>query len=400
MIADLHCHYPMHLVHEELEPHNRLVSWWESVKSDLEQETFDLAAQLINNPGWGKGWRVDLDGLQAGGVGIVCSVLYWPVSELIPGEHRGAHPGPASFEHLVAQLDDVERNLAEHDVLVVKRGADLDADRMRFVHCIEGGFHLGPDPAVMDDNVGLLAQRGIFYITLAHLFFRGVAANAAAVPPLSDELYNVIFPQPDAPGLTPLGRAAVTAMVAHNVVVDVSHMRQDALDETFALLDELDPERRLPVIASHVGARVADPDHQHYNLSPDTMAKIKQRDGVMGLILAQHQTGETDDAAASREAVRAHITAFHDALGTHDHTAIGTDLDGFIKPTLAGLDNARDLTLLEEWIREDFPDDAHAILHGNAERVLRRVYALRDLANDRGAQRMSTTQPSLPESIS
>ena len=35
--------------------------------------------------------------------------------------------------------------------------------------------------------------------------------------------------------------------------------------------------------------------------------------------------------------------AIHDAVGSHEHTAIGTDLDGFVKPTLAGLDRAEDL---------------------------------------------------------
>lgn len=377
MIADLHCHYPMHLVHEELEPHRHFMQWWDSVKSDLEQEAFDLAARLIDYPTWGGGWRVDVEGLKAGGVGVVCSVLYWPVSEIVPGEHRGARPGPGSFAHLIHQLDDVERHLEGVDHVIVTRSTDLDDARTRFVHCVEGGFHLGPDAGAMHDNVGVLAQRGVFYITLAHLFFRGVAANAPAIPPLSDELYERLFPQPDDAGLTPLGQSAVKAMVAHKVVVDVSHMRQDALDDAFALLDAEDPDRQLPVIASHVGARSEGPDHQQYNLSVDTMRKVKERDGVIGLILAQHQIGKTADAEASRSAVRRHITALRDALDTHDHTAIGTDLDGFIKPTLAGLERASDLSLLERWICEDFPEAAAAILHGNAERLLRRVYALR-----------------------
>src|SRR4051812_44946502 len=294
MITDLHCHYPMHLVHGELEPNRELLSWWEEVKGDLEQEAFDLAARLVNNPGWGERWRVDLEGLQAGGAGTVCSVLYWPSAELIPG--GGAHPKPGSFEELVQQLDDVEAHLDGH--VIVRKEADLDLPAAtRFVHCVEGGFHLGPDADQIAAHVAQLAQRGIFYITLAHLFFRGVAANAPAIPALSDDEYNAIFHQDAGIGLTALGRTALRAMVDHRVAVDISHMRQDAVDATFGLLDELDPQRRLPALASHVAARSAGPENQAYNITPATMTRVRERGGVIGLILAEHQMGDSDDEA-------------------------------------------------------------------------------------------------------
>ena len=44
--------------------------------------------------------------------------------------------------------------------------------------------------------------------------------------------------------MTEYGEALVRAMVANHVMVDVSHMSQKAIDETFALLDELDPTAR------------------------------------------------------------------------------------------------------------------------------------------------------------
>lgn len=376
MITDLHCHYPMHLVHDELEPNDKLLGWWEEVKGELQQGVFDLAARVVNNPGWGERFRVDLDGLRAGGVGTVCSVLYWPSSELLPP--WGAHPHEGSFEHLVEQLDDVDASL-EGEV-VVRTLADLErTDAMRFVHCVEGGFHLGPDADQIDAHIALLAGRGIFYITLAHLVFRGVAANAPAFPWLSDDEYHKVFHQDEGIGLTGLGEAAVRAMAAHGVVVDVSHMRQDAIDATFALLDELDPgpEERLPVIASHVAVRSAAPDDQEYNIDPATMKRVAARGGVIGLILAEHQIGKSSSEVQSRAIVGRHVQAIFDALGTHEHTAIGTDLDGFIKPTLEGLQRASDMAKLETWIREDFPDAAEAILHANADRVIRRTFALR-----------------------
>ena len=48
-------------------------------------------------------------------------------------------------------------------------------------------------------------------------------------------------------------------MNEHRVLVDISHMREDAIDETFGLIEELDGERgnrrAYPVIASHAGYR-------------------------------------------------------------------------------------------------------------------------------------------------
>jgi microsomal dipeptidase-like Zn-dependent dipeptidase len=57
--------------------------------------------------------------------------------------------------------------------------------------------------------------------------------------------------------------------------------------------------------------------------------------------------------------------------GSHRHTAIGLDLDGFIKPTLAGLADMRDMARLERALREGYGDaDAELICSGNALRVL------------------------------
>src|SRR3954452_15758622 len=180
MIADLHCHFPMHLVHEELEPPQK-VDIWHWMQDKAEQLVFDAAGVAFNDPGWSGDWRVDYDGLRAGGFGVVCSVLYWPVSEFLS---HGPRPRPGSFASLRKQLLDVERNLEGHDEhVVVRRRADLDDPRMRIVHCVEGVMHLVPDLDRVDAHVAELAERGVFYLTLAHLPYRGVATNAPALPP-------------------------------------------------------------------------------------------------------------------------------------------------------------------------------------------------------------------------
>jgi len=243
------------------------------------------------------------------------------------------------------------------------------------------------DVDLIDQRVKELAQRGVVYVTLAHLLYRGVATNAPAIPALGDRTYHAIFCQPrgEGVGLSAVGEEAVRAMHRHGVLIDVSHMRQDALDETFALLETLDGDadpKDFPVIATHAGYRFE--GGLEYMLSDETIGKIAARDGVVGLIMAQHQltnkTGiEPKDLAGTVETVRKHVDAvFRAASNSHAHVGIGSDLDGFIKPTMPEIASVSDLGRLREPLRRAYGDaDARAILGGNAERILRKALRAR-----------------------
>jgi hypothetical protein len=95
-------------------------------------------------------------------VRVVLSVLYLPFAEMDLDEHYGARPESGYFADLVHELDRVEAELAGLDPdgsrhAIVRSAADLEAaqagGRVAFVHCIEGGFHLGATPADVDRNV-------------------------------------------------------------------------------------------------------------------------------------------------------------------------------------------------------------------------------------------------------
>ncbi len=188
-------------------------------------------------------------------------------------------------------------------------------------------------------------------------------------------------PQDLSKGLTELGKAAVRSMYRHNVLVDISHMSEQSIKDTFKVIAEMnngaDPHE-YPVLATHVGMHSANPAKpQRYNLTPATAKCIEASGGLIGLIMAQHQLGSTSSAADSQEVLRRHIQALIDAKVSLKSVAIGSDLDGFIKPTLSGFELARDYVQLDKWIRTEFCDDADAILHDNAQRVLRKVFAAR-----------------------
>jgi microsomal dipeptidase-like Zn-dependent dipeptidase len=271
--------------------------------------------------------------------------------------------------------------------VIVRTAADLDRalehGAVGVVHCVEGGFHLGSTAAEVHANVAALAARGVRYVTLAHLFYRRVATNAPAIPFLPDGVYARVFPQPGKPGLTDLGAAALEAMYEHGVIVDISHMSQAAIDDTFAILDRLDAEHDAdphgyPVIASHSGFRLAPRGGQSYNLTAATVGRIADRGGVVGIILAQHQLNDgvrrthTKTIDESMAVIRRHVDAIV-AASSIDHVAIGSDLDGFIKPTMGGIENADDLAKLRDGLRATYGADAEKILGANVLRVLRAV---------------------------
>ncbi len=390
MIADLHCHYAMHLIERVDRPQPRAGPVARvSLRDRLRAFVIWVANRVANFRKWSSGPRVTLEKLETGGVRLVLSVLYVPLDEMDLGQPYGSPPQPHYFDDLLGQITLVENDLEERDPqherhLIVRRAEDLeDGRRIGFLHCVEGGFHLGTTPDEVRDHVAVLAQRGVLYITLAHLFWRDIATNAPALPFLSDRWYDRIFPQPEAVGLSDLGRTAVETMYREKILVDLSHMRAEAITESLDLLDRLDPRAEFPVIATHVGARFP-ASRQHYLLEAETIERIARRDGVVGLILAQHQLNDgvrrrkTHSLEQSIEVICRHIDRIDEIAGP-GHVGLGTDLDGFIKPTLSGLETAADLVELRGPLMERYgdPGKVDGFLYGNARRVIERVLAAR-----------------------
>jgi microsomal dipeptidase-like Zn-dependent dipeptidase len=395
MIADLHCHYPMHLLPEELaqakQPRTRLqtaAADGRRLFNKLLAFVLVTASDLVNDATWGE-WRVDLDGLEKGGAGVVCSVLYSPVAEFDLPHLNDSPPLEEDYERITTQLEAIEEGLPDSQngtpVFFAKTVADLERPGMRFVHCVEGGFQLGSDEEKIDERVKWLADRGVLYITVAHLFYRQVATEAPAIPHLSDRMFLKLLPE-RGESLTPFGRTLIKAMYRHKVLIDISHMSERAVQATFDIVERLDAEEDrdpslYPIIAGHVGMRSVNKETQaqEYDLSDEIAVKIAEREGVIGLIMAQHQLGKVEGEPASAKLVKQHLEAIGRAVSedgdASEVAALGTDIDGFIKPTLDGFENAPDFKNLEQWVRNAGQRNPDAILHGNAERVIRAAFA-------------------------
>jgi microsomal dipeptidase-like Zn-dependent dipeptidase len=377
MLVDLHAHYPMHVLPDSAQrrTHDRLRDWNRRRRRAL---IVNFVSRLFNYQGPGDTPSVTESLLRDGDVGVVLSVLYGAFDEIDLSKSYGAPPAASYFADVVAQLELVEDHVARTGEAVIAHSpAELDGlltgGRPILIHAIEGGFQLGQDEPAIKANVRTLADRGVAYVTVAHLFWRDVATNAPALPFLPDWLYHLVFPEPDV-GLTPLGRAAVEAMAQHGILVDITHMSERSIADTFALLDERDPGKRIPVIATHMACRFGGLE---YCFDDDTIRRVAERGGLLACILCEHyissglkrRTSSYDD---SIELLFTHIDRIRKITGSADHVAIGSDLDGYIKPALPGLEHMGHMRRLQQSLHDRYgPAEAEQMCNGNALRVLR-----------------------------
>ena len=356
-----------------------------SLGDRLRATVLRLANAVANYPK-GDQPAVTSTSLAQSNVRVALSVLYAPFDEIDLGERYGAPPRPQYFSDLIRQLDTVEKHAATQSPLVTvardhdELNAGMAANEVALVHAVEGGFHLGDTPDGVRTNVETLASRGVAYITVAHLFWRRVATNAPGVPFLPDWLYATLFPQPDT-GLDPLGEALIAAMLDHRILVDVTHMSARSLDDTLDLLDRLDPNGVVPLLATHSACKAL--TGARYNLSDEHIAAIARRRGVIGLIACRHwmamgmrapkTIGDTIDVICRHidhiETVVQDVDT--DLDGDHLFTAFGSDQDGFIKPSLPGLETPAGFAQVEEELTKRYGAvAAERICSRNVLRVL------------------------------
>ncbi len=138
-------------------------------------------------------------------------------------------------------------------------------------------------------------DRGVRYITLAHTEDNAFADSSASESPTHG-------------GLTPLGRAAIHEMNRLGIIVDVSHVSDDAFWQVLQVSQK-------PVIASHSGCRRFTPGYAR-NLS-DAMIKALAQQG--GIVMVPFGSAFLDaDAQRDRYAYLRARTAFMREEGVVD----------------------------------------------------------------------------------
>jgi membrane dipeptidase len=144
-------------------------------------------------------------------------------------------------------------------------------------------------------------------------------------------------------GLTDLGRQLLKAMRRKRVILDLSHMADQAVADAFAMW-------RGPIMASHSNARALVPGDRQ--LTDATVAEIAGRGGIVGVSFYEHHLRHR--GRSTLDDVVKHIVHHARAAGGPEHVGIGTDLDGGFDARYAPIDSLAKLKELPARLRLHF----------------------------------------------
>jgi membrane dipeptidase len=144
-------------------------------------------------------------------------------------------------------------------------------------------------------------------------------------------------------GLTDLGRQLLKAMRRKKVILDLSHMADQAVADAFELWGG-------PIMASHSNARELVPGDRQ--VTEATVAEIASRGGIVGVSFYGHHL--RTKGRATLEHVVKHIVHHARAAGGPEHVGIGTDLDGGFDARYAPIDSLARLKELPARLRLHF----------------------------------------------
>ena len=174
--------------------------------------------------------------------------------------------------------------------------------------------------------------------------------------------------------LNPQGPALLAAMERLGMILDLTHLADEAMDQTLDLFGG-------PILASHHNCRsLVDRQRQ---LRDADIRRIAERGGVIGaamdawmLDIQAGQGGQGARTTATLETVADHIDHVCQVAGSARHAALGTDLDGGFgtEQSPTDLDTIADLAVVPAILRRrgySEPDIA-GIMHGNWLALIRR----------------------------
>ena len=144
-------------------------------------------------------------------------------------------------------------------------------------------------------------------------------------------------------GLTALGVQLLKAMRRQKVILDLSHMADQAVADAFELW-------RGPIMASHSNSRVLVPGDRQ--ITDATAAEIGRRGGVIGLSFYEHHLRPSGSASAG-DVVR-HAVHIARAAGGPEHVGIGTDFDGGFDGAHAAMRSTAGFKTLASKLRKHF----------------------------------------------
>jgi len=144
-------------------------------------------------------------------------------------------------------------------------------------------------------------------------------------------------------GLTELGRQLLKAMRRKQVILDLSHMADQAVADAFGMW-------RGPVMASHSNARAIVPGDRQ--VTDETVAEIARRGGMVGVSFYRQHLRSSGRATLND--VVNHIVHHARSAGGPERVGLGTDLDGGFDARHAPIDSLARLKGLPARLRLHF----------------------------------------------
>lgn len=347
----------------------------------------------LTGPGRGNG-TVTLPALRQGGVGIVAATLL--------ARHDRSGPlltssPPSGFTSTEAAYAVAKGQLAYYDALADRGLARILTDWPALnAHAREWAAFLREPTAAEDaPPIGLvLAMEGADPIRhpddLTEWWKAGLRMLSLSHYGVSRYSHGTGVPGP----LNPPAAALLREMERLGVILDITHLADEALDQVFERFGGV-------VLASHHNCRAL-VNHQRQLRDRDILM-LAGRGGVIGVAfdnwMLDPGCGQTGSGSIRRiatlEDVADHIDHICQLTGSSAHAALGTDLDGGFgtEQSPLDLDSIADLrripALLER--RGYAPADIKAIMHGNWLGLMRRAWAKSDPpVSDRPPPRAAT----------
>lgn len=329
------------------------------------------------------GGDFDFPRASAGGLNVAFMSVY------VPAEMQLEPAGTAKrfADGKIDLVEGLERDWPDK-FAIARTTADLAAHQHAGLISMPMGMENGA--GIEDDlaNLGHFYDRGIRYITLTH----------SKVNQICDSSYD---PERTWHGLSPFGREVVAEMNRLGIMIDISHVSDEAFFEAVEL-------SRAPVIASHSSCRHFTPGWER-NMSDEMIRRLAENGGVIQINFGSsfldddyRRTSErvrqqlTDDglqegseeygrrwkqlaselglAYADVTDVVAHIDHVVELVGV-DHVGLGSDFDGVGDSLPTGLkDVSAYPNLILELLRAGYSeDDIAGICGGNLIRVWKAV---------------------------
>ncbi|HYV94941.1 MAG TPA: membrane dipeptidase [Chitinophagales bacterium] len=397
-LIDIHCH-----------PSLKIFLFHQHLSKKADPMNLNITTKML----------VNLPDMQQGGVNAAISVHYLPEHNLIvdvkkrkifkiivdiaeeafggfiEGKFEDMSSPTAPYEQIKKMMSMLEKDVEEANndasgkfkTRVAKSYSEfinaIDNGETVFIHSLEGAHCLGHhiDYATCEKEIIELFDAGVCQFTLAHFFENILVSSQGGIPPKITKTiaYDPANTYPNGYNEEDnLTERLVSKMLDLGIIIDLVHCTPGAKKMVYRVNDSRGNKKR-PLVFSHTGLReVAQkykPDMPQSDLdylpNRDDVLRIKDCDGVLGIIFMDYWLNGDEDNGNGIDVVIETIKEIKNICGDYNHIAIGSDLDGFteVPKDLKGIEYMP--RLIDEMERQGISkEDYLKICFNNYKRVL------------------------------